>query len=65
MTTVASLDVNDASINYGKPNGLHWITATLFLIADMAGAGIVAFPVAMTRSGKEFHGISLNKIKSI
>ncbi|VDO28411.1 unnamed protein product [Brugia timori] len=57
MATITSLDINDASIiNYGKPNGLHWITAALFLIADMAGAGIVAFPVAMTRSGT-FGGI--------
>ncbi|CAG9534763.1 unnamed protein product [Cercopithifilaria johnstoni] len=56
MATVASLNINDASINYGKPNGLHWITASLFLIADMAGAGIVAFPAAMIRSGS-FSGI--------
>uniref|UniRef100_A0AAF5PZH9 Amino acid transporter transmembrane domain-containing protein n=1 Tax=Wuchereria bancrofti TaxID=6293 RepID=A0AAF5PZH9_WUCBA len=57
MATITSLDINDASmINYGKPNGLHWITAALFLIADMAGAGIVAFPIAMTRSGT-FGGI--------
>uniref|UniRef100_A0A8R1TIX4 Aa_trans domain-containing protein n=1 Tax=Onchocerca volvulus TaxID=6282 RepID=A0A8R1TIX4_ONCVO len=56
MTTIASLDIDDAAINYGKPNGLHWFTAALFLVADMAGAGIVALPVAMARSGKRFNG---------
>lgn len=54
MATINSLNINEASINYGKPNGLNWITAALFLIADMAGAGIVAFPSAMKRSGKLF-----------
>lgn len=37
---------------YGKPNGLNWLTASFFLVADMAGGGIVALPVAMVQSGK-------------
>lgn len=54
MATVTSLNIGDTSMSYGKPNGLHWITATFFLIADMAGAGLVALPAAMTRSGKTY-----------
>ncbi|KAM3718847.1 Amino acid transporter AVT1C [Dirofilaria immitis] len=51
VTAVSALDLKEPTINHGKPNGLHWFTAALFLIADLAGDGIVAFPVAMARAG--------------
>lgn len=35
-----------------KTGGISWFTASLFLIADMAGGGVVAMPVAMLDSGK-------------
>uniref|UniRef100_A0AC35U4P4 Aa_trans domain-containing protein n=1 Tax=Rhabditophanes sp. KR3021 TaxID=114890 RepID=A0AC35U4P4_9BILA len=35
----------------GKKNGLHWVTTALFIVADMAGGGIVSMPMAMTKSG--------------
>ncbi|KAF7635251.1 Aa_trans domain-containing protein [Meloidogyne graminicola] len=31
--------------------GLNWITAALFIIADMAGGGVVAIPIALLNSG--------------
>jgi len=33
-----------------KHEGLHWILASLFVFADMAGGGIVALPTAVVRS---------------
>jgi hypothetical protein len=36
--------------NHGS--GLHWTLAALFIVADMAGAGIVALPSAVVRSRK-------------
>ncbi|VDM46092.1 unnamed protein product [Toxocara canis] len=36
---------------FGKPNGLNWFTTTLFIVADMAGGGVVAMPIAMLQSG--------------
>lgn len=54
MNKVGSFDVISAASKYGKQSGLGWFTAALFLIADMAGGGIVALPVAMVRSGRVF-----------
>ena len=33
--------------------GIHWFVAGLFIVADMAGAGIVALPTATVRSRKQ------------
>lgn len=31
-------------------NGIHWVVSALFVVATMAGAGIVALPAALVRS---------------
>lgn len=38
---------------YGKANGLSWFTTALFIVADMAGGGVVAIPIAMLQSGTQ------------
>uniref|UniRef100_A0AC34FNN6 Amino acid transporter transmembrane domain-containing protein n=1 Tax=Panagrolaimus sp. ES5 TaxID=591445 RepID=A0AC34FNN6_9BILA len=38
--------------SYGKAHGLHWITAALFIVADMAGGGVVTLPIAMLAAGE-------------
>lgn len=35
-----------------KAHGLNWFLASLFVVADMAGGGIVALPTAIVRCGK-------------
>lgn len=35
-----------------KFNGFNWIVAALFVVADMAGGGIVALPTAIVRCCK-------------
>lgn len=47
-----SVDNNEKGLNnLYRPDGLHWITATLFIVADMAGGGVVLLPNAMLKSG--------------
>ena len=38
-----------------KTHGLHWVIAALFVVADMAGAGIVALPTAVVRACRDYH----------
>lgn len=49
-------DDNDSNFvknqNLIKKHGLHWITASLFIVADMVGSGIVALPIAVVRTCK-------------
>ncbi|KAE9550310.1 hypothetical protein FO519_006470 [Halicephalobus sp. NKZ332] len=51
--SMSALDeaTSGSSPYYGKPHGLHWITAALFIVADMAGGGVVAMPMAMLKAG--------------
>nr|CAD2177553.1 unnamed protein product [Meloidogyne enterolobii] len=39
--------------------GLNWITAALFIIADMAGGGVVAIPIALLNSGLLIGSLSI------
>lgn len=34
-----------------KSHGINWVVASLFVVADMAGGGIVALPTAAMRCG--------------
>ncbi|VDK68702.1 unnamed protein product [Anisakis simplex] len=57
-------NLNTKNISYGIPlepeprfvkaDGLNWLTTALFLVADMAGGGVVAMPIAMLQSGWQF-----------
>jgi hypothetical protein len=60
------------SSQFSTSKGINWITASLFLIADMAGGGVVALPIAMLNTGmlySFFQNINLKKniflVKSI
>uniref|UniRef100_A0A7E4UZ94 Aa_trans domain-containing protein n=1 Tax=Panagrellus redivivus TaxID=6233 RepID=A0A7E4UZ94_PANRE len=49
--SINALDGVSPNQSYGKPHGLHWITAALFIVADMAGGGVVTMPIAMLAAG--------------
>jgi hypothetical protein len=35
-----------------KDRGINWVVAAAFIVADVAGGGVVAAPIAMLRSSK-------------
>lgn len=37
---------------FTKHRGMHWFVAGLFIVGDMAGAGIVALPTALVQTRK-------------
>lgn len=40
-------------------SGLSWLTAALFIVADMAGGGVVAIPIALLNSGLFLGSLSM------
>ncbi|KAK0429491.1 hypothetical protein QR680_011405 [Steinernema hermaphroditum] len=50
MSTIEKGAMPDTE-SIGKIDGLHWFTTGLFIVADMAGGGVVAMPIAMLMSG--------------
>lgn len=37
-------------------NGIHWVVAAAFIVADMAGGGVVTMPIALLKAGKYYCG---------
>jgi hypothetical protein len=49
ITHVDNLIQPDKNGELYKARGIHWALAALFIVADTAGAGLVALPAAVVR----------------
>jgi vesicular inhibitory amino acid transporter len=45
--------------HFDRPGGLHWFTTALFIVADMAGGGVVAIPTAFLKAGSFLGSIAI------